>query len=99
MIEGMLILLILLGAVFCLVAAIGLVRFKDLYMRLHAATKAGAFGGSLIAIASAIYFQTLTAVIQSILVVIFFYVTTPVAAHMLSRQFFLKQQDRSKRDN
>ena len=32
----------LVGAAFCLLAALGLLRFPDLYTRLHAASKAGA---------------------------------------------------------
>ncbi len=33
--------LILIGSAFCLLAALGVLRFPDLYTRLHAASKAG----------------------------------------------------------
>ena len=38
--------LIVLGAFFAFVAALGIVRMPDLYTRMHAATKAGAFGAT-----------------------------------------------------
>jgi hypothetical protein len=39
------------GAIFTLLAAIGVLRLPDLYMRMHAASKAGAVGGGLILLA------------------------------------------------
>ncbi len=81
-----------LASVFCLIASIGILRFRDLYMRIHAATKAGAFGGSLAAIAAGIHFNTLSAWIHAILIIIFFYATTPVAAHLLSKQYYTKDK-------
>lgn len=82
--------LLVTGALFCLIAAIGIVRFRDLYVRIHAATKAGAFGGSLVALASGIHFGSLSGWLQSLLLIVFFYVTAPVAAHMLSKQKFVR---------
>ena len=40
--------LLLVGSLFCVVAALGLVRFPDLYTRLHAAAKAGPIGAGLV---------------------------------------------------
>ncbi len=82
--------LLLSGACFCLVAAIGLIRFGDLFLRIHAATKAGAFGGSLVALACGFHFGTLSGWLHTVLIIAFFYVTAPVAAHMLGRQEFLR---------
>lgn len=55
----------------------------DLYTRLHAATKAGAFGAALILAAAALHFGSLRAVVMAVLTVVFFYLTTPVAAQVL----------------
>lgn len=81
--------LVLAGAVFVLIAGIGIVRFGDLYTRMHAASKAGAFGGTLIAIAAGLAFGSLSVAVKSVLIVIFFYLTTPIAAQMLARAGWL----------
>ncbi|MGK0310228.1 MAG: multicomponent Na+:H+ antiporter subunit G [Lentimonas sp.] len=77
--------LLLLGSLFALVAAIGIVRMPDIYCRMHAATKAGAFGVSLILLALCVAIPTLRVCIQSILIIAFFYLTAPVAAHLIGR--------------
>ncbi len=77
--------LLLVGALFGLIAAIGIVRMPDIYCRMHAATKAGAFGVSLILLALCVALPTLRVCIQSILIIAFFYLTAPVAAHLIGR--------------
>lgn len=91
--------LLLSGACFCLVAAIGLIRFGDLFLRIHAATKAGAFGGSLVALACGFHFGTLSGWLHTVLIIAFFYVTAPVAAHMLGRQEFLRMKRQNAAEN
>ena len=76
--------LIVVGSAFALIAALGVVRMPDFYMRMHAATKAGAFGALLLLLAAALYFGTLRAAITSFAVIAFFYATTPVAAQTLA---------------
>lgn len=73
------------GGVFVLIAGIGIVRFGDLYTRMHAASKAGAFGGTLIALSAAVEFGSFAVWVKAILIVLFFYLTTPIAAQMLAR--------------
>ena len=75
----------LLGAAFFLIAALGVLRFPDLLMRMHAATKAGAFGGALMLAAAALCFGTPGVFIKCLLILVFFYLTAPVAGHMLGR--------------
>lgn len=90
--------LILAGSGFALIAALGVLRMPDFYMRMHAATKAGAFGALLLLLAAALYFGTLRAVLTSIAVIVFFYVTTPVAAQTLAESAYrrgIKLWDRS----
>ena len=77
--------LLILGASFALIAAIGIVRMPDIYCRMHAATKAGAFGVSLILLSLCVAAPTLRVFIQSILIIAFFYLTAPVAAHLIGR--------------
>lgn len=81
--------LILAGSFFVGIAAIGLLRLPDLYTRMHAAAKAGAFGGSLILIATALLFGSWVITIKVLLIILFFYASTPVAGHMIGRAGYL----------
>jgi len=76
---------ILAGAAFSFIAALGVVRMPDLYCRMHAATKAGAFGLSLILIGICFLVPEPRVIIQSLLIVAFFYLTTPIAGQMIGR--------------
>lgn len=78
-------LFLLFGAFFILVSAIGLIRFPDLYTRMHATTKATSFGLLLIIIGIAIYFNTSLVWIKAILVIIFIYLTAPLATHAVAQ--------------
>jgi multicomponent Na+:H+ antiporter subunit G len=80
--------LILVGSGFALIAALGVLRMPDFYMRMHAATKAGAFGALLLLIAAALYFGTVRATLTSLAVIVFFYITTPVAAQTLAESAY-----------
>lgn len=83
--------LMILGSFFALVAALGVVRFPDFYTRTHAATKAGAFGASLLLLAAGIHFGSLRALLTALLIVVFFYLTAPVAAQTLGRVAYQKK--------
>jgi multicomponent Na+:H+ antiporter subunit G len=76
---------VLLGATFCLLAALGVLRFRDTLSRLHAATKAGAFGGSCLLVAALLVFPDPFVVLEVLLIIAFFYLTTPIASHLLGR--------------
>jgi multicomponent Na+:H+ antiporter subunit G len=73
------------GAFFSLLAAIGVIRFPDIYTRMHAATKAPAFGILLLQTSAAIYFATFYAIVISLMVIVFIFLTAPVASHSISR--------------
>lgn len=77
--------LMILGSFFAFVAALGVVRFPDFYTRTHAATKAGAFGATLLLLAAALHFGSLRAGLTSLLIITFFYLTTPIAAQTLGK--------------
>jgi multicomponent Na+:H+ antiporter subunit G len=83
--EIIVLILFLLGSVFILIAAIGLLRFRDVFSRMHATTKATSFGILLILTGVALHFLTLVALIKAVLVVLFIYLTAPLAAHSISR--------------
>ena len=77
--------LLVVGGAFCAIAALGVLRFPDTLSRLHAATKAGSFGGSCLLIAALIYFQNAFVTFEVILIILFFYLTTPIASQLLGR--------------
>ena len=79
--------LILAGAFFILIAAIGLLRFKDLYSRLHASTKAPSFGMFLIVLGVSIFFDTPIVYLKGLFIIVFIYLTAPLAAHAVVKSF------------
>ncbi len=83
--EIITVLLILLGGLFSMLAAIGLLRMPDLYTRMQSATKAGTLGVACTAAAAAIHFRDSIASVDAIIVVLFFFLTAPVASHLIAR--------------
>ena len=77
--------LVLLGAAFSLLAAIGVLRRPDLYTRRQSATKAGTLGVACTAAAAALHFKENIAAMDAIIVVVFFFLTAPVASHLIAR--------------
>lgn len=78
-------LLLLLGSVLSLVAAIGVLRFPDLLTRMHAATKPQVLGLMLVAAGLTLELRDARVAALLGLVVLAQMVTAPVAAHMLGR--------------
>ncbi len=78
--------LILAGALFTLVAAVGVLRLPDILIRMHASTKAGTLGCGLILLALAVESGGDIGVIaRAVAAFIFLLLTAPVAAHMIGR--------------
>jgi len=77
--------LILIGAIFMLLAALGLVRLPDLLTRMHATTKAATLGATLIMLAVATHFSQVAVVARAFGVILFIMMTAPVAAHVIGR--------------
>ena len=81
--------LIVIGAVFMLLAAVGVVRMPDVYMRMHSSTKSATFGVSFVMAGAALYFGDLAIAVRALAVVIFFFITAPVAAHLIGRAAYV----------
>ncbi|MBI1209236.1 MAG: Na+/H+ antiporter subunit G [Azospirillum sp.] len=73
------------GGVFTVGAGLGMIRLPDVYMRMHASTKAGTLGVGLILLGVAVYFGTISVVARALAAITFIFITAPVAAHMMSR--------------
>ncbi|AIF68677.1 cation:proton antiporter [Palaeococcus pacificus DY20341] len=95
MIEWVVGVLLGIGVAFNLLASIGILRFPDVYTRIHAATKCTTFGTIFIVLATIVYSiynwlpnhdpRWITIGLHSALVVIFLVLTNPVGAHALGR--------------
>ncbi|MGH9804596.1 MAG: monovalent cation/H(+) antiporter subunit G [Candidatus Acidiferrales bacterium] len=77
--------LALIGAVFVLLAAVGMVRMPDLFTRLQATSKAATLGVGCLMAAIAVHFGDLGITTRAMAVVLFTFLTAPVAAHMIAR--------------
>ena len=80
--------LVLIGALLCLTAAIGLLRFHDVPTRLHAATKPQVLGLILICIAIALALRSWQVVAFIVPIVMIQLATAPLSAHMVGRQAY-----------
>lgn len=80
---------LLIGAAFVFVAALGILRFPDLFTRMHAASKAGSLGLGCTLVAVAVSFPVLNVIVKALLVLLFVFLTAPVAAHMIGRAAYL----------
>ncbi len=85
MTEMLVLILLSIATVFIFVASIGLLRLPDLYMRMHAATKATSFGVVIFLVAIFIFDPTLATFIKALMIILFIFVTAPVASHLISR--------------
>lgn len=77
--------LLLVGSVFCLVAAVGMLRLPDTLIRMHAATKAGTLGAGCILAAEAVMTANLGTTLKVAAVILFLLLTAPVGAHLIGR--------------
>ncbi|MEM6421093.1 MAG: monovalent cation/H(+) antiporter subunit G [Pseudomonadota bacterium] len=81
--------LVLSGAAFALIAGIGLVRMQDVFMRMHASTKAGTLGVGLVMLGAAVSFDDGWASARALGAFVFLLLTAPVAAHVIGRVAYL----------
>jgi len=91
-IDVAILVLVLLGAVLCLSAAVGLLRFRDVPSRLHAATKPQVLGLILICLAIALSQRTVGSILVGLAlvapIVLMQFATAPLSAHIVGRQAY-----------
>lgn len=73
------------GAAFMFLAALGIFRMPDLFTRMQASTKAATLGIGCLVFALAVHFGGSHVTARALLIVVFGFLTTPVAAHMIAR--------------
>jgi len=80
---------VLVGSGFGFLGALGLVRFPDLYTRIHASSKAGVVGAGFVLIGLALVSFDFSIVLRSIVAILFLILTAPISAHLLARATYL----------
>lgn len=85
--------LMIIGAVFMLLAAIGVVRMPDLYLRMSATSKAATLGVICVMLAAALHFNDFAITARIVAIIVFLILTAPVAAHKIARAAYLAGPD------
>jgi multicomponent Na+:H+ antiporter subunit G len=65
------------------------VRMPDVYMRVQTTSKSITLGATCILLSAAIHFADSGMFLRAILIIVFLFITTPIAAHVLSRAAYL----------
>jgi multicomponent Na+:H+ antiporter subunit G len=76
---------ITLGTVFVLLAAIGLLRMPDLFLRISVTTKAATLGVGLILVGMALHYFETSITTRAIAIIVFLLLTAPIGAHLIGR--------------
>ncbi|MGZ2256058.1 Na+/H+ antiporter subunit G [Roseobacter sp. A03A-229] len=77
---------LLVGAIFALVGAIGLLKFNDSMTRLHAPTKVGTVGIGAFLLASMLHSFTYSeGSMHELLIMAFLFVTAPISANFMAK--------------
>ncbi len=73
------------GVFFLLTGAIGLIRFPDIYTRMHAAGKCDTLGSLLVLAGLACHEGLVLASAKLLIVALFILITSPTATHAIAR--------------
>lgn len=83
--EIAIMILISLGTLFILLAAVGILRMPDLFLRISVTTKAATLGVGLILIGMTLYFWNVSIGTRAIAIILFLLLTAPIGAHLIGR--------------
>ncbi|WP_248920721.1 Na+/H+ antiporter subunit G [Pseudomonas entomophila] len=86
--------LMLIGSLFALIGAIGLVRLKEYFQRMHPPALASTIGAWCVALASILYFSALkqSPVLHAWLIPILLSITVPVTTLLLARAALFRKR-------
>ena len=74
-----------LGTVFVFLAAVGMIRMPDTYLRISVTTKAATLGIGLLMLAGAIHSNDIAITAKVMAIILFILLTAPVSAHLIGR--------------
>lgn len=78
-----------LGALFALIASIGILKMPDFYSRLSVTVKAATIGIGFILIAVSMYFVDFAVTTKSLAIILFLIMTSPIAGFLVGRVAYL----------
>lgn len=102
MIDLLIAIMSTIGATAILVAAIGINRMPDFFLRLSVTVKAATLGAGLLLFSAAIYFPQVSVTTKAFAIMFFLILTAPVSAHMIGRAAYFigtPMWDKSVRDD
>jgi multicomponent Na+:H+ antiporter subunit G len=83
--EWLTALLLLLGAILSLLAAIGVLRFPDTFSRMQASSKASTLGLACLLAGTALQFSDVSVLVRLGSIAAFIMLTAPLSAHVVAR--------------
>jgi len=89
MVDTLIMVLSTTGAIFILIAAYGILRMPDFYLRLSVTIKAATMGVGCLMISAALYFTEFSITTKVFAIVFFLFITAPVAGHMIARTAYI----------
>ena len=84
------ILSLIIGTIFVFVAAIGMWRMPDIFIRMSTTTKAATIGVGFMLLGATLFFGDLGTAGRSLVIFAFILATAPVSAHMIGRAAYAK---------
>lgn len=77
--------LLVFGSSLAVISAIGLHRFRDIFARMHAATKPATLGLAMVVAGTILVLPTVGPIAKLSLVLMLQFTTAPIAAHLVGR--------------
>jgi monovalent cation/proton antiporter MnhG/PhaG subunit len=100
MIEIIVGILVLLSAVTIFIASVGIVRFDNLFARMHVVTKVSSFASLILLVAVNLLFLNWKVAIISVLIFHVLIFLSPISAHVVAKvSETIKKQDEESNDN
>lgn len=90
---------ILLGSFFTMLSGYGLIKFRSFPARLHSASLCSSLAILLIMLGAGLWHGSFEAWFRSVLIILFVFLTTPIAAHVLARANRIRRQRALKQGN
>ncbi|PDW03677.1 monovalent cation/H(+) antiporter subunit G [Candidatus Viridilinea mediisalina] len=96
--ETITFILCLMGVFFMLLSSFGLLRLPDVYTRGHSAGKAGTIGVIGVLLGVGLYHADPLATAKMLALIVFFLLTSPVAAQIIERAAFVTEVEMLEND-
>lgn len=89
-------LLMFIAAIFAIITVVGLIRFPDVYTRIHAAAVVLTISAALLSFGIAIFVWEFLLSLKIVLIGVFFLIANPMATHSIARASYRNKVARLK---